>query len=95
MAPALSRAETERVLTKKLGMVMDDRSHRYYVLVEDGHEIARTFVSKGTKYKTIPANLVSEMARQLYVTPAFLAGLVGCTKSKADYLSFRRANGTL
>ena len=95
MAPALSRAAAEKALVHKFDMERDERDHRWYRLVLDGQEVARTFVSTGTKYQTLGDDLVAKMAKQLRVPPHFFAGMVNCPKSKEDYISHLRAIGEI
>ena len=95
MAPALPRETVEHMLTTKLGMSCDPRDHRWYYLTFEGRTIASTFVSAGGKYRTLGDDLVSKMARQLYINSGFFLGLVKCTKSLEDYFDARRNNGSL
>lgn len=95
MSAALSRDAAEAMLTSKLGMQLDRRDHRWYVLEIDGRPIVRTFVSTGGKYKTLGHDLVARMARQLLVTTPFVVELVQCSKTREEYLDHLRQSGRL
>lgn len=86
---ALARNGVEQQLSQKLLMELRQgkrADHRYYVLMIDGVKVAQTHVSTGTSYKTLGNDLVSSMARQLYLTAPFFRDIVNCKKSRDDYL---------
>ena len=81
------------MFTIKLGMTLDQSDHRRYVLRIDGRPVVRTFVSTGTKYKTLDANLIALMAKQLQIPVSFFVGLVQCSKTRDDYVAYLRDTG--
>ena len=91
----LSRRNVEQTLGGKLGMVMDQRDHRYYRLYVEGQFILKTKVSTGTGHGTIAPQLVSLMAKQLRVPAPFFRDLDACTKTREDYLSHLRGSGVI
>jgi hypothetical protein len=92
---ALPRRNVERALTRKLGMVVDQRDHRVYKLHVEGTFVAQTKVSRGSGYDTLGRDLVSAMAHDLNVPVRFFRELVGCTKGVDDYLQHLRDEGAL
>jgi hypothetical protein len=94
----LPRDTTEQQLVQKVQMTPRNRKgddHRFYDLVINGQRVARTKVSRGSGYKTLGDDLVSKMARQLYVPTPFFRELINCTKSRDEYLGILRDQGRI
>ena len=82
----IDRRKVERALKKKGFILKEDRDHRFYFLEYLGKKTAIfTKVSTGSKYKNIGSNLVSSMARQLYLSKKEFVDLVECSISGSDY----------
>jgi hypothetical protein len=89
----LDRTDIEAGLKKK-GFVEEDRDHRFYALVVEGHYTGiMTKTSKGTGHKTLGDNLVGLMARQLKLTKKQFVDLVTCPLSLDDYVALLKQTG--
>jgi hypothetical protein len=95
VAPALQRSAVEKTLVTKLQMQQEVRDHRWFQLEVNGRLITRTYVSTGTKYKTLGNDLVSKMAHELQVPTGFLVKLVNCQKSREEYIQHLQDTGKL
>jgi hypothetical protein len=91
----LPRRNVERALSKKLGMVMDQRDHRVYKLHLEGRFIAQTKVSRGTGHDTVGRELIGAMAHDLNVPTRLFREITGCTKGLPEYLQHLRDKGAL
>lgn len=93
--PSLERDDVEASLKRK-GFVEENRDHRFFKLFVNGKYTGiYTKTSYGKKYKSLGKSLVSDMAKQLYLTTKQFESLVDCTLSGEGYLELLRQRGEL
>ena len=63
----------------------EGKRHRFYVLVEGCLPI-RTHASHSNR-TTLGDDLYNSIAQELHVRTGFCKGMMGCSKSRADYLT--------
>ncbi len=83
---SLERRNVEKSLVKK-GFVKDERTHHtFYIFSLDGSKIRiMTRVSRGSGYKTLGDDLVSEMAKQCRLSNGDFQNLIDCPLSRDAY----------
>ena len=90
----IDRRELERTLLA-LGFVVDEREHERFRLLVDGRRVARTQVSRGSKYRTMDESILADIAREIHITRAFLYSLINGEKTREDYLDELRRQGLI
>ena len=85
--PSLERSDIESSLVKK-GFVRDDRDHRFFRLVHEGKTTGIfTMTSHGTGYRSLSADLVGKMAKQLKLKTKEFVDLVECPLTADAYIA--------
>jgi hypothetical protein len=79
------RKIVEAALLQKGFALEDDSDHRYYVFIFQGRIIARTKVSRGTKYKDLADDLIAHMSKQCRLTKEEFLNFVDCTMLQEEY----------
>lgn len=96
MSPALDVARIIAMLTGKLhAEELPGGDHRFFVITVDGRIVARTKISRGSGHRVYPPNLVSLVARQLWISTSELVALVTCSLSRDEWIEALRASGRL
>ena len=90
----IDRRNLEQILLG-LGFSLEDRSHRFLVLLVDGRTVAKTMTSRGTSHSTINESMLSKIVQEMHITRAFLYQLVRGKKKREDYLDELRRQGLL
>ena len=90
----IDRRELERRLLE-LGFTVDERDHERFRLFVNGRPVARTHVSRGSKYRTMDESILADIARELHITRRFLYQLVSGEKTREDYLDELSQQGLL
>ena len=78
------------------GFIQDERAkHTYFIYwTADGKKTAVwTYTSRGTKYKTLGDDLVSQMAKQCKLNKGQFCDLVDCPLSRGNYEEFLTEHG--
>jgi len=93
---SLDRSRIQDNLPKKGFVEQDDRKHVFYHLYYEGKKThIRTYVSHGSKYRTLGDDLVSKMAVQCKLTVKNFRGLAECTVSQEDYFKLLKEAGEI
>jgi hypothetical protein len=89
------RNTVESALTQKGFELQADGDHRYYFFFFNGRRIARTKVSRGTKYKDLADDLLQQMARQCCLTKGHFLNLIDCSMTQEQYEAELKQQGYL
>jgi hypothetical protein len=84
---ALERDDVEKALTTKGFTQKDDGDHKYFQLVIAGRNTGiYTKTSRGTKHRTIGADNVAAMAKQVKLTAKAFRSFVECSLTQDAYV---------
>ena len=83
----MSPRDLETAISRKLGFTQSraHKSHRWFSLELPGHPTISTMVSHAKK--DIGKSLESTIARQMLIQASLLREIVGCTKSRDEYIA--------